>query len=173
MTKTAIVARIPEPFPGLVFRYDFLRPWEYRQGIENGKERPACVLVALAEGEILPGTRVIDERTGSFTVDYVAKLGDVLVLPIQSDAPGTSQAGIELDTQTKRLIGLSADRPSYVIVSEVNIDGWPNAGIKSLPGKRDSFAYPGRMPQPKMAAIARAFLEPRKLNLVSGLRPHP
>ena len=36
-------------------------------------------------------------------------------------------------------IGLPPDRPSYVIVSELNIDFWPNAGIKTLPNNPGSF----------------------------------
>ena len=167
------MARIPKPVPGLVFRYDFLRSWEYLEGIENGKERPACVLMTLEAGEVIAGTQVVDEKTGSFAVDYVARQGDVLVLPIQSDRPGPSQAGIELSANTRRLIGLPPDRLSYVIVSEVNIDGWPNAGIKALPNRKGSFAYPGLMPPPIMAAIARAFLDLRARKLVTGLRRHP
>jgi hypothetical protein len=96
-----------------------------------------------------------------------------LVLPIQSDPPGKSQAGLALSADTRRLIGLPPDRPSYVIISERNIDVWPNAGIKGLPNNPGSFAYPGLMPQPIMAAIARAFLELRDRKRVAALRRHP
>jgi len=36
--------KYPEPKPGLVFRYDYLRPREFADGIEHGKVRPACIL---------------------------------------------------------------------------------------------------------------------------------
>lgn len=167
------MGRIPDPKPGLVFRYDFLRPHEFNEGVEHGKERPACVLVTLKEGEVLSGARAVDEATEATTFDYVARAGDVVIVPIQTDPPSKNQLGVVLDVHTKRYIGLPDDKPSYAIVSEVNIDAWPNAGIRSLPGRRGEFAYPRLMPGPKLAAIAQRFLQLREKRLVKALVRHP
>jgi hypothetical protein len=166
------MARIPDPTPGLVFRYDYLRLHQFDEGIEHGKERPACILATLAEGEVLTGVRIIDEQSRT-TIEYVARTNDVVIIPIQTDPPGRDQLGVVLDIETKRYIGLSTDHVSYAIVSEVNIDTWPSAGIQNVPGRSGQWAYPRLMPGPKMAAIARRFLQLRERNLVKALVRHP
>ncbi len=64
------VAPIPKPTPGLVFRYDYLRPREVEVGIEHGKERPACILAVLQPGERLTGVTVIAEDAKVEVADY-------------------------------------------------------------------------------------------------------
>jgi hypothetical protein len=166
------VAKLPDPQPGLVFRYDYLRFHEASVGVENGKERPACILLRLAEGEIVTAARIIDEEAGEQLADYVAGPRDVLVVLIQSDPPNQDQLGIALTLETKRLIGLPTTTISYVIVSELNIDTWPNAGIKAIPGQAGQFAYPGRMPGPILAAMARAVLRLRDKRLLLAVARH-
>jgi hypothetical protein len=58
-----------EPKSGLVFRYDYLRPREFAEGIENGKIRPACILLPLIEGETFRGVTIIDEMSNKTTAD--------------------------------------------------------------------------------------------------------
>jgi len=58
------VAVIPDPVPGLVFRYDYLRSHEASAGLENGKERPACVLLELEPGKLIEGANILDEVSG-------------------------------------------------------------------------------------------------------------
>ena len=165
------MAPIPEPVPGLVFRYDFLRPREAEGGVEHGKERPACILVRLLAGERLSGVRVLMEG-GEFVIgDYVASANDFIILPIQSDPPSKLQLGVVLDVRTKAYIGLRDDRPSDVIVSEVNIDTWPNSGIKDAPGRPGRWSYDRPTPGPKLAEIAKAFrLLPEKRLVTAVVR---
>lgn len=167
------MGRIPEPQPGLVFRYDYLRVRESLAGIENGKERPACILLTLMEGEVLTGARIVDEVSGTQSVDYTAGPRDVLILPIQTDPPGSDQLGVRLGIDTKRLIGLPTTDESWVILSEMNIDTWPNGGIKHLPRRPGDFAYPGRMPGPMLSAMARKVLSLRQRRQITGVVRHP
>lgn len=167
------MAGVPSAVPGLVFRCDFLRPWEAEAGIEHGKERPACILMTLKVGERLSGVTVIAEDADRLEADYAANDGDVIIVPIHSDPPGLDKLGVVLDELTKRYIGLPGDRPSYALVSEVNVDPWPNAGIQDVPGRLDQFAYPRTMPGPKLAEIAKAFrlLRDRKIVRAVARRP--
>ena len=167
------MGRIPSAAPGLVFRYDFLRPREAESGVENGKERPACILVLLHEGERLTGVTVIVEDDHRVEVDYVAKAGDVVIVPIQSDLPGADQLAGVLDEDTKTYVGLSGDGPAYALVSEVNVDAWPNAGIQDVPGRPGHFAYPRPLPGPKLAEIARAFRLVRERKRGTAVLRHP
>jgi hypothetical protein len=82
-----VAASLPEPVPGLVFRYDYLRPRHHDEGVENPKERPACILLVLKAGEVLTGATLIDERSGRNVVDYTASEGDIVIVPIQTDPP--------------------------------------------------------------------------------------
>jgi len=144
------MAPIPEPVPGLVFRYDFLRPREAEGGVEHGKERPACILVRLLAGERLSGVRVLMEG-GEFVIgDYVASANDFIILPIQSDPPSKLQLGVVL---------------------EVKIDTWPNSGIQDAPGRPGRWSYDRPMPGPKLAEIAKAFrLLPEKRLVTAVVR---
>jgi len=57
----------------------------------------------------------------------------------------------------RRSIGLE-DEPSWVVVSEYNVDEWPNAGLSPVPGKPDVFAY-GFIPPALFAAVKARFVE--------------
>lgn len=167
------MASIPKAVPGLVFRYDYLRPHEAVEGVEHGKERPTCILVTLKAGERLSGVTVVAEDGTKIAADYDATGNDVVIVPIQSDPPSADQAGVVLDLDTKRYVGLPTERPSYAIVSEVNIDTWPNAGIQDVPGHRGQWAYDRPLPGPKLAEIAKAFRLLREKKLVHALLRHP
>lgn len=166
------VARVPKAFPGLVFRYDYLRPREHEAGIENPKERPACILVVLAKGDTLMGATIVEEGSRVATVDFVADEGDVVIIPIQTDPPGPDQLGVKIDLQTKAYVGLPTTQDSWAIVSEVNIDRWPNAGLSDVPGT-GQFAYRRPLPGPVMALIAKTFLRLRDLKRVQALIRSP
>jgi hypothetical protein len=75
---------------------------------------------------------------------------------------------IEMNLDDKRACGLDVRVPSWVIVSEFNLDVWPNADLSLVPGT-DRFHY-GVAPPGLMRRIARGFLEARRLQLQSGLR---
>jgi hypothetical protein len=57
----------------------------------------------------------------------------------------------------KQAIGLD-DKPSWVIVSEHNIDEWPNGGLSPIPGKSGVFSY-GFIPPGLFAKIKARFLD--------------
>lgn len=165
--------KYPEPRAGLVFRYDYLRPREFKAGIEHGKERPACILLPLKEGEVLQNITVVDESSTRVLANYVATKNDIIIICIQTDPPAKDQLGVKLDLATKRYIGLPDTRESWAIVSEVNIDTWPSSGMGHIPDKQGQFVYQRPMPGPMMAQLAKLFLRLRELNKVWALRRHP
>ncbi|HEY2069791.1 MAG TPA: hypothetical protein VGG48_09580 [Rhizomicrobium sp.] len=124
--------RLPAPKPGLVIRYDFV--WRHDENQVTGKERPAC-LVAVAE---------TDPRL-------------VVILPITHSPPHGTTVGIEIPLKVSRALGLDELR-SWVVVSEANIDHWPNAGLASVPGKQSAFAY-GFLPPGLFDSIKTRFFE--------------
>jgi hypothetical protein len=76
--------------------------------------------------------------------------------PIRSDC---DTIGIEIPAKVKQAIGLD-DARSWVIVSEHNIDEWPNAGLSPVPRKPGVFGY-GFIPPGLFAQIKARFLENR------------
>lgn len=126
---------LPEPKPGLVVRYDYLWSREAAAGRHQGKDRPACLAAAS------------DSLT---TPRYV------VLLPITHAPPQGDTVGVEIPPRVRKAIGLD-DAPSWVIVSEHNVDEWPNGGLSPLPGKPGMFAY-GFLPPALFAAIKARFL---------------
>ena len=81
----------------------------------------------------------------------------VVLLPITHTPPAGDTAGIEIPARVSQALGLD-DAPSWVIVSEHNIDEWPNAGLSPLPGLLDTFSY-GFIPPGLFAQTKARFLE--------------
>ncbi len=127
---------LPEPRPGLVVRYDYLWTREVAAGRQQGKDRPACLVVASD-----PGT------TPRF----------VVILPITHSAPRGGDVGIEIPHKVRRALGLD-DAPSWVLVSDHNVDEWPNAGLVAIPGRPGACSY-GFIPPGLFAQIKARFLE--------------
>ena len=136
---------LPSPEPGMVLRYDYLWLREASAGRAQGKDRPACIVVASDSG--------ITPR-------------HVVLLPITHSPPSGETIGIEIPRRVKMAIGLD-DQPSWVIVSEYNVDEWPNAGLSQLPGKAGQYSY-GFLPPALFGTIKSAFLE-----LVRSKRSRP
>lgn len=130
------MASIPEPKPGLVVRYDYLWSREALAGRDHGKDRPACLVAAS---------------------DSLASPRYVVLLPITHTPPSGEIVGIEIPPKVKQAIGLD-DAPSWVIVSEHNIDEWPNGGLSPVPGSEGMFAY-GFIPPGLFATIKANFLD--------------
>lgn len=126
----------PDPKPGLIVRYDYLWSHEAAGGRDQGKDRPTCLVAAS---------------------DSAAQPRYVVLLPITHVPPSGATVGIEIPARVKEAIGLD-DQPSWVIVSEHNIDEWPNAGLSPLPGKPGVFSY-GFIPPGLFAKIKARFLE--------------
>jgi hypothetical protein len=128
--------RLPKAEPGLVFRYDFLWQCEAAKGGKSGKVRPACLLVAL------------EDPAGS---------SSVVVLPITHSEPKAGTEGIEIPAAVCKNLGLDEDR-SWVIVSEYNVDDWPNGGISPVPGRHGAFTY-GYLSPRLLESIKRKFVD--------------
>jgi len=137
----------PEPKPGLVVRYDYLWTHEAAAGRDQGKDRPAC-LVAASDSQTRPRF--------------------VVLLPITHTPPDGDTVGIEIPAKVKQAIGLD-DARSWVIVSEHNIDEWPNAGLSPVPGKPGVFGY-GFVPPGLFAQIKARFLELARQNKSGAVR---
>jgi hypothetical protein len=127
---------IPEPKPGLVIRYDYLWTHEAAAGRDQGKERPACLVAA---------------------TDSVASPRFVVILPITHAPPDRNTVGVEIPAKVRQAIGLD-DAPSWVIVSEHNVDEWPNGGLAPVPGRPGVFSY-GFIPPGLFAQVKAKFLE--------------
>ena len=127
---------LPDPKPGLVVRYDYLWTHEAAVGRDQGKTRPACLVAA---------------------TDPAVRPRYVVLLPITHTPPSGDTVGIEIPAPVRQTLGLD-DAPSWVIVSEHNVDEWPNAGLSPLPGLSDVFSY-GFIPPGMFARIKASFLE--------------
>lgn len=126
---------LPEPKPGLVIRYDYLWNREAASGRDHGKNRPACLVAAS---------------------DSNAKPRFVVILPITHSAPTGDTIGIAVPPRVRQALGLD-EEPCWVIVSEHNIDEWPNGGLHPLPGRLGEFSY-GFIPPGLFAQIKTKFL---------------
>ncbi len=126
---------LPEPKPGLVIRYDYLWAHEAAAGRDQSKDRPACLVAAS---------------------DSTATPRFVVILPITHAAPAGDTVGIEIPPKVRQAIGLD-DAPCWVIVSEHNVDEWPNGGLTPIPGRAGVFSY-GFIPPGLFAQIKAKFL---------------
>ncbi|WP_137391938.1 hypothetical protein [Rhodoligotrophos defluvii] len=138
---------IPEPKPGLVIRYDYLWSHEASAGRDEGKDRPAC-LVAASDSSVRPRF--------------------VVILPITHSPPDEGTVGIEIPARVRQALGLD-DAPSWVIVSEYNVDEWPNGGLAPLPGRPGLFSY-GFIPPRLFTQVKEKFLELSEQRRSSGVR---
>lgn len=138
---------LPEPKPGLVIRYDYLWTDESAAGRDRGKERPAC-LIAASDSSVRPRF--------------------VVILPITHTLPDDETTGVEIPPRVKQALGMD-DAPSWVVVSEYNIDEWPNGGLASVPGRPGVFSY-GFIPPRLFAQVKEKFLDLGGQKRSSGVR---
>ena len=110
------MAPIPEPESGLVISYAYLWHSEASRGRDEGsKYRPAVVVLATQ-----------DKPDGGKAV---------LVAPVTHRPPDDPAMAVEIPPQTKRRLGLDADR-SWIVVSEVNRFEWPGPDLRPVaPGR--------------------------------------
>ncbi len=127
---------LPDPKPGLVVCYDYLWTHDAAAGRNQGKTRPACLIAA----------------TDPATVPR-----HVVFLPITHTPPADDTVGIEIPARVRQALGLD-DMPTWVILSEHNIDVWPNGGLSPLPGQPETFSC-GYIPPGLFAQIKALFLE--------------
>lgn len=136
-----------EAKPGLVVRYDYLWSDEAAAGHDSGKDRPAC-LVAASDSQVRPRF--------------------VILLPITHTRPSGDTVGVEIPPKVKVSLGLD-DAPSWVIVSEHNIDEWPSAGLSPIPGSPGVLAY-GFIPPALFQKIKANFLDLARARKSSTVR---
>jgi hypothetical protein len=98
----------------LVIRYDYLWSREAATGRDQGKDRPACLVAAS---------------------DPLATPRFIVILPITHTPPDKDTVGLEIPSKVRQALGLD-DAPSWVIVSDYNVDEWPNGGLVPVPGQR-------------------------------------
>jgi hypothetical protein len=127
-------------------RYDYLWLQQAAAGMDQGKDRPSCLVATSA-----PGTQP----------------RFVVILPITHSNPTGETVGIEIPERVRRAIGLD-DSPCWVIVSEHNVDEWPNGGLQPLPGRPGVFSY-GHMPPGLFASIKARFIELAKRRPGTGI----
>ena len=81
----------------------------------------------------------------------------VVILPITHTPPDKDAVAIEIPANVRRAIGLD-DAPGWIVVSEHNVDEWPNTGLAPLPGQPGVFLYafitPGLFAQVKARFLA-------------------
>jgi hypothetical protein len=138
---------LPEPKPGLVIRYDYLWTREAAAGRDQGKERPACLVAA---------------------TDSAAVPRFVVILPITHTPPDKDTIGVEIPAKVREAFGLD-DAPSWVIVSEHNVDEWPTGGLSPLPGRPGVFSY-GFIPPGLFAQVKAKFLALYEKGRSGGVR---
>jgi hypothetical protein len=138
---------LPEPKPGLVIRYDYLWTHEAAAGRDQGRDRPTCIVAA---------------------TDSLVRRRHVVLLPITHTPPTGDTVGIEIPAKVKQAICLD-DAPSWVIVSEHNVDEWPNAGLSPVPGKPGVFAY-GFIPPGLFKRIKARFLDLARQKKTEAIR---
>ena len=138
---------LPDPKPGLIVRYDYLWSREAAAGRDQGKDRPTCLVAAS---------------------DSLTRPRYVVLLPVTHSTPDAGTIGIEIPAKVKQAIGLD-DAPSWVIISEYNVDEWPNAGLSPIPGRPGNFSY-GFIPPGLFAQIKAKFLELARQNKSGAVR---
>lgn len=138
---------LPEPKPGLVIRYDYLWTREAATGRQQSKDRPAC-LVAASDSAVTPRF--------------------VVILPITHSPPTGDTVAIEVPVKVAQALSLDEAR-SWVVVSDHNVDEWPNAGLAPIPGRPGIFGY-GFIPPGLFAQIKARFLELSDQARTAGVR---
>lgn len=138
---------LPDPRPGLVIRYDYLWTREAAAGRDQGKERAACLVAAM---------------------DTTASPRFVVILPITHTPPDKDTVGVAIPAKVREALGLD-EAPSWVIVSEHNVDEWPNGGLAPIPGRPGVFSY-GFIPPGLFAQVKAKFLEVYKKGRSLDLR---
>jgi hypothetical protein len=81
----------------------------------------------------------------------------VVILAITHRRPAKGTIGVEIPAKVRMALGLD-DAPSWVIVSEHNVDEWPNGGLAPIPGRPSVFSY-GFIPPGLFAKVKARFLE--------------
>jgi hypothetical protein len=134
-----------------VISYSFLWSDEAAAGHAEGrKNRPCAIVLAMT-----PDARVPDARR-------------VVVLPITHARPVDPDAAVELPRGVTRHLGLD-DSPSWIILDELNVFGWPGFDLRHIPGKPGQYVY-GYLPPRFFDQLRDRFRERRMLGRLKAIR---
>jgi hypothetical protein len=75
---------------------------------------------------------------------------------------------VEIPAKVREALGLD-DAPCWVIVSDHNVDEWPNGGLASLAGRPGVFSY-GFIPPRLFAQVKARFLALYEKGRTGGVR---
>ena len=127
----------PRPVPGLIVRYSYLWADEHDAGRDEGrKDRPYAIVVATEEAQV--GTVVT-------------------VVPITHTSPADLSLAMEIPAETKRRLGLDADR-SWIVFSEANRFVWPVPDLRAVRRGRPETAAYGLLPQNMFLDLRNRFV---------------
>jgi hypothetical protein len=115
----------------MVIRYGYLWLHEHDRGQEEGKTRPAAVIIVLDDHPHHPV---------------------VTVVPITHSPPTDQSVALEIPLLTKRRLGLDDDR-AWIITSEANDFRWPGPDLRPLPGEDASAVVYGMLPPKFFQAV--------------------
>jgi hypothetical protein len=127
----------PQPGPGLVVRYSYLWRAEKLAGFDEGaKGRPCAVILVTADVE---GRKI------------------VTVLPITHSPPFEQDNALEIPQQTKRRLGLDAER-SWVVLTEANRFAWPGPDLRPVTSRDAGDVAFGVVPEHFYERIRSSFV---------------
>lgn len=150
---------------GLIVQYEYL--WHRRRDAPTAdKDRPACVVVTFKRPKAGTISALQSEMPPSDAGDWDDY---VVYLPISHTPPGADQTGIALTASECRRAGLD-ERPQWVMVSECNIDIWPE-DVRTLPNQAGRFHY-GIMPPNTFERIKQAFLDHHRSRRLRSVSRH-
>jgi hypothetical protein len=134
---------IPEPQPGLVFRYAYLWREEQKRGADEGrKDRPCAIVLAVAQADGSPR---------------------VVVAAITHSPPRTADEAVAIPRLTAKRLGLD-DEPKWIVTSEFNVFSWPGPDIRPAPGRQPASIAYGQLPHALTTQVlnqARAHIRSR------------
>lgn len=140
---------LPEPQPGLVIRYAYLRRDEAKKGREEGSKDHPCVVVLS-----------VRDRGGDSIVT---------VAPVTHGPPPASGNAVDIPPATKQRLGLD-HLPSWIVTDDLNEFIWPGPDIRPVPGRpRGTFAY-GFIPAGLYQAVRQAIIGHVRTHAVRPVR---
>jgi PemK-like, MazF-like toxin of type II toxin-antitoxin system len=132
----------------MVIRYGYVWLHEHEHGQEEGKDRPAAVVIVLDD----------DPRHPLVTV-----------IPITHTRPADPTTAVEIPSPTKRRLGLDDDA-SWIVVSEANDFRWPGPDLRPIPGKDASTVVYGMLPPGLFQAVRQRVLDRVRAGAMTRVR---
>jgi hypothetical protein len=116
----------------MVIRYGYLWLREHQRRQEEGKDRPAAIIIVVEDDPEHPL---------------------VTVLPVTHAPPADAAAAVEIPALTKQRLGLDDER-SWIVLSEANDFRWPGPDLRAIPGRDLSTVIYGMLP-PALFSVVR------------------